>query len=204
MGNESETQTQENAVQEEVGNEEATGGDATGGDSDDSESLLGTKGDGDGESTDTEVPDSYEFIMPEGRELDTEMVEKVTPLFQELKISQEGAQKLADLLVSDQEAKEAKYKEITEGWRKETIKTLGGDSEAKLSVAAKFIDRFGNDNVRQVLNDTGLGNHPEIVQMFIKAGKHFSDDSFATGTTRTNAVSDPEKAARKMFPNTKY
>ena len=70
-------------------------------------------------------------------------------------------------------------------------------------MANKFIDRFGNDNVREVLNDTGLGNHPEVVAMFINAGKHFSDDKFVAGKNEKQ-TSDPERMARKLFPNTKY
>ena len=77
---------------------------------DSGDSLLGKKGEETVKEQEVVIPEKYEFTMPEGRELDVEMVEKVTPLFKELKISQEGAQKLADLLVSDQEAKEVKYK----------------------------------------------------------------------------------------------
>lgn len=169
------------------------------------DSLLGKKSPEDTtKETEKVVPESYEFKMPEGRELDKGLVEKFTPVLKELKVSQEEAQKLADLMVEDQMAKEAAYKEITEGWKQETIKTLGSDHEAKMGVAAKFIDKFGNDKVRQVLNDTGLGNHPEIVQMFINAGKHFGNDPFVAGATKKNAVADPERQARKFFPNTKF
>jgi len=166
------------------------------------DSLLGKESEG--TEAEVVVPEKYEFNMPEGRELDAEMVDKFTPILQELKIPQEGAQKLADLLVQDQEAKEKAYQGISDGWKQDTIKALGTDYQAQLGVAAKFIDKFGNDNVRQVLNDTGLGNHPEVVQMFIKAGKHFGNDTFVTGTSNKPNVSSPESAARKMFPNTKY
>jgi hypothetical protein len=172
----------------------------------DGESLLGKKNDQEGEtkSEGVELPEAYEFNMPEGRELDKGMVDRFTPVLKELKIGQDGAQKLASLLVEDQIAKEKAYAEITEGWKQETIKTLGTDYQSKLASASKFIDKFGSDEVRKVLNDTGLGNHPQIVQMFINAGKHFGNDSFVAGTTKKNAVTDPEREARKMFPNTKF
>ena len=70
----------------------------------DDTSLLGKQGEPEPETV--EVPEKYEFNMPEGRELDSEMVEKFTPVLKDLKISQEGAQKLAELLVEDQVAKE--------------------------------------------------------------------------------------------------
>lgn len=165
------------------------------------ESLLGAKTEE--KTREVEIPESYEFQLPEGREIDKEMVEKFTPVLKELKIGQEGANKLANLLVADQVAKEQAYQKITEGWKEETIKQLGTDHQSQLALAAKFIDKFGNDQVRQVLNDTGLGNHPQVVAMFIKAGKHFGNDTFATGTN-TKTISDPEKQARKLFNNTDY
>jgi hypothetical protein len=191
--NEQEETTQETATSGTEGVEAKTETDDT--------SLLGQKSEE--EVPENVIPETYEFKLPEGRELDNGLVEKFTPVLKELKIGQEGAQKLAELLVADQAAKEQTYREITEGWKQDTIKELGSDYQAKLGVAAKFIDRFGNDQVRQVLNDTGLGNHPEVVKMFINAGKHFSDDTVPTGTRQTN-LSDPERLARKMFPNTKY
>jgi len=191
--NEQEETTQETATSGTEGAEAKTETDDT--------SLLGQKSEE--EVPENVIPETYEFNLPEGRELDNGLVEKFTPVLKELKIGQEGAQKLAELLVADQAAKEQTYREITEGWKQDTIKELGSDYQAKLGVAAKFIDRFGNDQVRQVLNDTGLGNHPEVVKMFINAGKHFSDDTVPTGTRQTN-LSDPERLARKMFPNTKY
>lgn len=158
------------------------------------ESLLGKES--------TEVPEEYEFQV-EGMELDKKMVERFTPLFKDMKLTQPQAQKLVDLYADQIRAQGEEYQQTIEGWKNDTIKSLGKDYQSQLSVANKFIDRFGNDKVRSVLNDTGLGNHPEVVSMFINAGKHFSDDKFVAGDN-TKTVSDPEMLARKMFPNTNY
>lgn len=170
--------------------------------SEDGKSLLGEKPK---EATvEKVVPEKYEIKMPEGRELDADLLGKFTPILKELKLTNDEAQKLAGLLVEDQIAKEKAYQGITEGWKKDTIKILGNDYQAQLAIASKFIDKFGNDEVRKVLDDTGLGNHPEIVQLFIKAGKHFGNDNFVTGEPKQNAINDPERQARKLFNNTKY
>ena len=42
------------------------------------------------------VPEKYEIKPPEGMQLDQAMMEKAAPLFKELKLSNEGAQKLAN------------------------------------------------------------------------------------------------------------
>ena len=162
------------------------------------ESLLGKTGE-----VAKEVPEKYEFNLPEGMEMDTVMVEKAEPLFKDLGLSQEQADKVVELYAGQIQTQAEAYQKTIEGWKDETIKTLGSTWQAELSVATRFIDKYGTEEVRTVLNDTGLGNHPEVVKMFIKAGKAFGNDSFPTGTNK-NTPTDPERAARKMFPNTKY
>lgn len=152
------------------------------------------------------VPEKYEFKAPEGMELDADLLESANPILKELKLSQDEAGKLFGLMVKKTEMDNQRYQKIVDGWKDQTIKDLGSDYQTKLAVTAKFIDKFGGskaDEIRQVLKDTGLGNHPAIVQLFIEAGKHFSNDSFVTGATKNQPTSD-EAIARKLFPNTKY
>jgi hypothetical protein len=152
------------------------------------------------------VPEKYDFKGPEGMEIDTKFIESATPILKELKLSQDEAGKLFGLMVEKTKADNARYQEIVDGWKTETIKELGADYQQKLAVTSKFIDKFGGkraDEVRQILNDSGLGSHPAIVALFIEAGKHFGNDSFPTGATKNQPTSE-EAIARRMFPNTKY
>ena len=141
--------------------------------------------------------------MPEGMETDNLALEEAVPLFKDLNLPQEQAQKLVDFYASRVGAQAKEYNKVVDGWKEETLKVLGDDSEEGLSVANKFIDKFGNEKVREVLKETGLGNHPEVVQMFVKAGKTFASDGFVAGDKK-NQPTDPESIARRMFPNTKY
>lgn len=159
------------------------------------------------------IPEKYEFKVPEGMTLDTAAVEKFSPVFKELGLDQKGAQKLVDAYVpylqeqikgqleAQQQAANKVFNDMKTEWKNETIKELGADHAKELAVAAKFIDRFGTPKLREVLNETGLGNHPEIVRAFIKAGKAISEDSFADSNIRKQDNSDEAKAKR-LFPNT--
>ena len=168
------------------------------------ESLLGKEGEK--ETVERVVPEKYEFEAPEGMELDTQFLEQSTPILKELGLDQEQANKLFDLMVKKTESDSKRYMEVVDGWKNDTIKELGSDYQAKLAQTSKFIDKFGGkkaDDIRQVLNDTGVGSHPAIVHLFLEASKHFGSDSFVTGENKSQPT-DTEAAARKMFPNTKY
>ena len=145
------------------------------------------EGDGDESGPSKEVPESYEFKVPEGMTLDAETVEKFTPIFKEAGLSQEMAQKLVDayapiaqkLVESNREAAIKDYENMSEGWKKESIKQFGADYKKALAPAAKIIEKtgFGKD-VRELLEETRIGNHPTMVKFLVWVGKHMSEDSF--------------------------
>jgi len=63
-------------------------------------------------------------------------------------------------------------------------------------VARKALETFGTPELRDVLNMTGMGNHPEVIRAFYKAGKAISEDRFVQGNPRG---AEPDMAKR-MFP----
>lgn len=157
------------------------------------------------------VPEKYEIKAPEGMELDEKALEAVTPVFKELGISQEGAQKLIDtygtqvsaILQKQQEQAVGEFKKITDGWKQETIKELGVTADVEMAHAAKFIDKFGTDEVRKVLDDTGLGNNIHVVRMLIKAGKAFGQDSFPDPSSQKGVAKTEIEKAKALFPTMK-
>lgn len=156
-----------------------------------------------GTQSDKEVPETYDIKAPEGMELDQAMLDAFTPIFKELGISQEAAQKLADTyapLMSTkieeirQEGLNA-FQEVVNGWKDETLKELGSENKKALAYAAKCRQKFGNEKFVEMLNETGVGNHPEMVKFLINIGKTISEDSFVDGNGTTKV--DPLKA---MYP----
>jgi len=152
-----------------------------------------------GERPKAVVPEKYELKAPEGMTIDQAMLDQYVPVFKELGITNEGAQKLADIYSkslkaqSDNQSKQSinQYKEIVEGWKTETMKELGADTAKTLAAASKAIDKLGGEKLREVLNETGVGNHPEMVRFFANVGKKLSEDNFAEPTnTKTGRFTD--------------
>lgn len=55
-------------------------------------------------------------------------------------------------------------------------KDIGGDGfDANLATAKKAIDAFGSDGLKSVLNESGLGSHPEVIKFAVNAGKALAD-----------------------------
>jgi len=104
-----------------------------------------------------EVPEKYEVTMPEGFELDQGTLDLFSPVFKELGITNEGAQKLVEAyvpMIQDVAEKQRQdnlnqYKELVDGWKDETMKELGADADKKLSLSAKAINKFGGEELRK-------------------------------------------------------
>lgn len=151
-----------------------------------------------------EVPEKYDLKVPEGFALDETLMTQFTPLAQELKLSQEGAQKVADLYTT---IKRAEAVQAQQAWTKQlddwgTASRLdpeigGVQFEANIQHAQKALKTFAPE-LSDVLRQTGMGNHPAVVKAFVRIGKQMAEATFHSGAP--SPASEPEKV---MFPNTK-
>lgn len=155
-----------------------------------------------GEKFDDKAAESYDFKAPDGKEFDTQTLAAFTDIAKELKLPADAAQKILDKMAPAMEAKITRTMEAAKAqWREESSKDqeFGGEKLAEnMAVAKKAMDEFGTPELRKLLNDTGLGNHPEIIRAFVRAGKAISEDSFVRGGSKTAASDD---SAKRMFPS---
>jgi hypothetical protein len=155
----------------------------------------------DSKATEPAVPEAYDLKMPEGVELDQAAATEFTAIAKELKLDQAAAQKLADVGAKMAQRQVEAHAKLVESWA-EQVKTdneIGGDKLAEnLGVARKALEAFGTPELRDVLNATGLGNHPEVIRAFYKVGKAISEDRFVGGAPKGGTADDP---AKKLFPN---
>lgn len=127
------------------------------------------------------APEKYEFSAPEGQELDANALSVFEPIAKELGLTQEQAQKLVDIYPQiQQQQAEAWSKQIAEwGEQVKADKEIGGDKfNASVGLAQRALDQFGNPELREYLNASGLGNHPALVRFCAKVGKSMAEDSF--------------------------
>lgn len=134
------------------------------------------------------APEKYEFQAAEGVELDTEALKDFEPVARELNLTNEQAQKLVDaypkILAGVQQRQAEAWQAQTEQWAADVKadKEIGGDKlTTNLSAAQRALDQFGTPELKEYLNTTGLGNHPDLVKTFVKIGKAMSEDGMVTG-----------------------
>ncbi|HAX9713560.1 peptidase [Serratia sp. IR-2025] len=127
------------------------------------------------------APEKYEFTAPEGLELDANALAVFEPIAKELGLSQEQAQKLVDIYPQiQQQQAEAWSKQVADwGEQVKADKEIGGDKfNASVGAAQRALDQFGNTELREYLNASGLGNHPALVRFCAKVGKAMAEDTF--------------------------
>jgi hypothetical protein len=127
------------------------------------------------------APEKYEFAAPEGQELDANALSVFEPIAKELGLTQEQAQRLVDIYPQiQQQQAEAWSKQIADwGEQVKADKEIGGDKfNASVGAAQRALDQFGNPELREYLNASGLGNHPALVRFCAKVGKSMAEDSF--------------------------
>ena len=155
------------------------------------------------------VPEKYEFTMPDGIEMDSEMLAEFEPIAKELGLSQEKAQKLVDIQIKSLQKlqaaheiqQEEAFKEMTTQWAtaaKADSEYGGAKFNENLSVAQKALKQFASDGLIEYLNSSGLGNHPEVIRTFVKVGKAISEDKFVVGGQGGARATDPAKV---IYPN---
>lgn len=145
-------------------------------------------------------PENYEFKLPDGVQLDTALVEKATPLFKELNLTQEQAQKLVGLQAESIKASIDEWQKTTDGWRDQTLKEYGGNWDKEKVFGAKFRDQFIDKDTADFMDKMGLFNHPGIIRMMIKGGKMIAEDPLVDTKPTTG---DSKSAAQVLYPNMK-
>lgn len=155
-----------------------------------------------------EVPETYEFKFAEGLEVDASTLGELSDVAKELGLTQEQAQKIADLGAKQSERwVEAQQKVLADAetqWIESvrTDKEIGGDKlDENVAVAVKALDKFGTPELKAFLKESRLGNHPEMIRLAYRVGKAIADDSVVPGGRSTNLNTSD---AQLFYPNSNH
>ena len=143
----------------------------------------------------TGAPEAYtDFTLPEGIDMDAGTLDAFKGLAKELNIPQEAAQKLIDLQTTmvAKQADEYQKAVVAQGqkWAAEVKSDpeLGGENYDKsVASAIKVIQSFGDPALTELLNDSGLGNHPALFKFCHRISAAISEDKFVMPGSQTNA-----------------
>lgn len=152
------------------------------------------------------APDKYEFKAPEGQEFDPDVLGEFSEAAKDANLSNDAAQKMLDRIAPAMAAKQAKVIEDGKAAWAESSKAdkeFGGDKlNENLAVAKKARDAFGTPELKSLLDESGLGNHPEVIRFFFRAGKAISEDNFVGGGQGSTQPATAQKlySASNMNP----
>jgi len=126
-----------------------------------------------------ENSDGYELNVPQGFEsYQTEMSDWFREEAHAAKLPAAMAQKLHDSYVQKmmdaESANVLTQQRQTEDWNSELKKEYGGAYDERVGLARRALRSFGSDELSNLMNTSGLGNHPEMIRAFSRIGAELS------------------------------
>lgn len=150
------------------------------------------------------APEEYaEFTMPEGVELNSDILAEASPLFKELGLSQENAQKLVDFHANQVQAitqsQDDAYNQLMNEWTTETTAEFGDNLQETVAYAQAAIEKFGSPEVKQLFSDHGLGNHKEVIRFLSQVGRLTKEDVPGEGSPGAEQTLSKDEERLKAF-----
>lgn len=157
----------------------------------------------DDEETDTEDSEDPEekkeakadydsLEKPEDSQLSDDDLERILESSKKEGLSKEAAQKRVEeassLLKSFSDRTQQTHQAMVEQWAKDSKadKEIGGEKyKESVELARRTVHKFGTKDFLKSLNETGFGNHPEVIRTFARIGRQMADDSLVTDGSTT-------------------
>jgi len=159
---------------------------ATHGQTADGQQAEGVKAEGE-QAKPEGAPEKYEFKAADGVAFDDAVIGAFSEVAKDLNLTQDAAQKVLDKMGPVLASRQMEQITAVQTEWAESAKVdreFGGDKlQENLGTAKKALEEFGSPELRTLLNDSGMGNHPEVIRAFYRIGKAMSQDSVVTGRT---------------------
>jgi hypothetical protein len=146
------------------------------------------------------IPEKYEIKMPDGVVMNEELLAEATPLLREARLSPAQAQVVADLYMKTQSDAIDRFAQQQKDWAKQSRedKEIGGKNyEQNIALAHKGFKAVGSPEALQVFEAYGLGNHPEVLRIFMRIGSAVGEGNTILSGDGGGRVSD----AKALYPD---
>ena len=154
-----------------------------------SDAVNNEEGENKSESEVASAPEEYgTFELPDNFDMNEETLGEYHTFAKENNLTQEQAQRGVDMVAQMKQAEMTQWVEQQKSWVDDAKKDaeFGGDKfEQNIAVAVKARDSFGTSEFNEMLDTSGLGNHPEMIRFLNRVGKAISEDSVVVGGTST-------------------
>lgn len=139
----------------------------------------------DDETQEAGAPEEYEaFDVPEGYGVDETVLSEYQEWAQDNNLTQDQAQAGVNLVAKMKEAEMARWVEQQKTWvdQAKSDSEIGGEQfDQNISTAVKARNSFGTPEFSEMLDTSGLGNHPEMIRFLNRVGKAISEDRMVVG-----------------------
>jgi hypothetical protein len=140
----------------------------------------------------------YDLAVPEESHLTTTEVESLKAYAKDKGLSKDQAQELLNQRHDAKEDMVKGYKSEQETLRTQWLdaakndKEFGGQHFAQnVEFAKRSLEKFATPGIVEYLNQTGLGNNPEVIRLFYRIGKSMSNDSIVNPGSAGGPVTKP-------------
>lgn len=141
------------------------------------------------------APEKYEFKMPEGVALDSDIGKQFETVAREVKLPQDKAQALLDLAVKQIQGQQARTMQQWDEQRQAWVQELqrdpefgGGRFQETVTRAQRTLSKFGSPALAKFLGESGYGDNSELVRMLAKIDRALGEDKIVDGGNAGEAV----------------
>lgn len=161
------------------------------------------EGEEDGKEKEAEeiTPESYgDFEIPDGMPVNQPLLDEFKQFAASNKMSKETAQAIISLKVKEVQEQQAAFQEQRKEWvvKLKTDPDFGGKAfESNVNTASLALRQFDQDGAAlNVLQASGLDNHPAIVKLLHRVGLGVADDKVHTPHDRGGKPEKPPLSER--------
>jgi hypothetical protein len=137
--------------------------------------------------------------LPEGLALDADGIANLNEFAKTHKLPKETAEAVLALAIERAKAQQEALVKTSAAWKDEVLKDpVLGKPEAVAAVR-KVVSTFGDESLVQLLDSTGMANHPTVVRFVHKLSQALSEDAFIPSNDRGPAGAKPRDPAAVLY-----
>ena len=163
----------------------------------------------DDKAADKKADEDYTLELSEGSHVKQSRLDEIVADARKQGLSKDQAQALVDreqqAISTYLEQEKSALEERSQQWV-EDVKSdqeIGGEKfGASVEQAKRVISKYASDSLKDMLEKTGLGNHPEVVRLFARVGKEMASDSFVNAPAGNVPVKQAKSYAERLYGNT--
>ncbi|OAM32630.1 hypothetical protein [Eikenella sp. NML070372] len=126
------------------------------------------------------APEQYRFTAAEGKEYDADVLKEYEAAAREIGLDNDQANLMLGRMAGMLEQRHgAQMEALSNQWAQQsrTDAEFGGDKlNENMAVAKRALQQYGSPELTDLLNQSGLGNHPAFIRMFYRVGLTLRED----------------------------